>query len=216
MSSAAPWNTDPSNLDMRLRALDRRLMRVEAVMAQDRPQGADQPREPSFPPVGAIPRALTRLFNVRQQVHQVDHQFRMMYDFLLQKFPNAVQELERCLRNRALSPAPSDDLPGADDATSAASLVPPTGVDRPQADSDGDEYDEYGDEIIDDAEPTDPAGEPHEPRELGSFPVVYQRDTFARIFKLEPQNVHLGYRNIRCLIDIVYRLIMIDIDIVYI
>ena len=147
-------------------------MRIEAVLAQDRPHEAAQPREPSFPPAGAIPRALTRLFNVRQQVRQVDRQLRMIYDFLLQKFPNAVQGLERCLRNQTLSPATSDDFPGADDATTAASLIPPTGVDRPPADSEGDEYDEYGDEIADDDVPTDSAGEPREHSASGSFPAV--------------------------------------------
>ena len=148
---SAPWRRDPAALDLRLRQIERRLDRLEAVLSRPNQTGVapnstaviHQPDAPLFPPPGALPRALDRLFAVRQQSHGNGRQLQLLYDFIVSRYPNAVADLERILNvtNEPISPGDSDDL----------QLHPPS----PET-------------ALDDAEDDDGAHDDHEPPEDSS------------------------------------------------
>ena len=115
---SAPWRRDPKSVDARLSQLERRMARVEAILSQPDQEAAapasdavvNMPRAPLYPPAGALPKALERLFALKQQSHDCGKRLQLFYDFLLERFPGAVPQLERIMDGDPLSPSGSDDL----------------------------------------------------------------------------------------------------------
>ena len=131
---SAPWRRDPESLDARLNQIERRMARVEAILSQQDQEAAapasnsvvNMPRAPLYPPAGALPKALERLFALKQQSHDCGKRLQLLYDFLLVKFPGAVPQLERIMDGDPLSPSGSDDL----------DLHPPSPTSEPQPHAD--------------------------------------------------------------------------------
>ena len=142
----APWNLEPSNLHLHLKAVERRLTAVEAVLLpkEAAPLSTEAPTPPSYPPQGTLPRALSRLLNLKRDVRMLKREFQLLCDFILKKFPFAKEELEQILRAPPLSPS-SDEvaresgLGGSIPASSARGSSAPAAEGRPTCDSDGDE-----------------------------------------------------------------------------
>ena len=135
--SDAPWSRNRGNIDMRLRALERRVSKIEAILTRSTSTSAsDDPRPPLMPPDGAVPRALQRIFDLRVEAHKTSKQVTMLYDFLILKHPGAIEDLERILRVDGFSPTASDDLYPEDTTDlQEASGMPPHDVDLLVADT---------------------------------------------------------------------------------
>ena len=150
---AAPWNLDPATLHMRRNRVEKRLSVVEGILGSTSSgSSSPNPEPPSMPPPGAFQKALSKLKAHKGQLAQLNKATQLHYDFLLEKFPAAVETLEGL-------PKPQMDSPSSTPPDSAAGA-------RPTHDEHGDEYDEFADEIHESGEESAPIADeaPHAKR----------------------------------------------------
>ena len=160
---------------MRLRRLERRVDDLENVLCRiPEPQQGEAPSAPLYPPAGSLPRALSRIWELRQSAWRSGRQFNMLYDFLISKFPGAIEHMERFLHPGSLSPSGSDDLEMLARGPEATS-VPPSGVDL---DDPIDDFDTEEDEPEDDEDEVATGSSGHGlPAETPTTPAPKRRRT---------------------------------------
>ena len=133
------------DINKRLRALELTVKKLENVVrAPAAPAAGATGTDPApmvWPRAGAVPKALARIHEMRSELHQQMRTVQMMYDFLVNRFPGAVGEMELWTEQNPLTP--SSEIEGLD-IHARSSL--------PTEDACGDEIDEFGFEINDDTE----------------------------------------------------------------
>ena len=185
MSSSAPWRSETTSVpatSTRLHDIEQRLAQLEAIILPQGcietvtgPIGAFTESSLAVPPSATLPTALNRIFTLRENVRTLMREFRLVYAFLLRKFPFASEDMsaiveswspesdEPCTPTAPAAPVASCDtmVPGVcrvgDIVVAAAPPEAPLPAaafrscgSRPAEDRSGEEIDEFPEDFPDD------------------------------------------------------------------
>ena len=126
-STGAPWQTDPKAMASKIRVLERRVNQLEGIVSRQAQMAAGGssvvrcPELPLFPPPGTLPKAMEKLKETRQTVHEHEKQLQLIYDYIVSKWPSAIADLEAIQARGTWDAGESDvELEPAEEATDDA------------------------------------------------------------------------------------------------